>query len=39
MSESVRVRQEDGIAEILLNRPDAFNAFNQEMVVLLQIPH
>ncbi len=35
MSESVKVRQEDGIAEILLNRPDAFNAFNQEMVGLL----
>jgi 2-(1,2-epoxy-1,2-dihydrophenyl)acetyl-CoA isomerase len=35
MSESVKLRQEDGIAEILLNRPDAFNAFNQEMVVLL----
>jgi 2-(1,2-epoxy-1,2-dihydrophenyl)acetyl-CoA isomerase len=35
MSESVKLRQEDRIAEILLNRPEAFNAFNQEMVALL----
>ena len=35
MTETVRLKEEDGIAVILLNRPEAFNAFEQETVVLL----
>jgi 2-(1,2-epoxy-1,2-dihydrophenyl)acetyl-CoA isomerase len=35
MTESVRLRKEGGIAVVLLNRPEAYNAFDQEMVVLL----
>lgn len=35
MAESVKLKEEDGIAVILLNRPEAFNAFDQEMVMLL----
>jgi 2-(1,2-epoxy-1,2-dihydrophenyl)acetyl-CoA isomerase len=35
MTESVKLKEEDGIALVLLNRPEAFNAFDQEMVVLL----
>ena len=35
MAEWVKLKKESGIAEILLNRPEAFNAFDQEMVVFL----
>jgi len=35
MAELIRIKREGGIAEVLLNRPEAFNAFNQEMIVLL----
>ena len=35
MTESVKLKKEDGIAVVLLNRPHAFNAFDQDMVVLL----
>ena len=32
MAELVRVTKENGIASVLLNRPEAFNAFNMDMV-------
>jgi 2-(1,2-epoxy-1,2-dihydrophenyl)acetyl-CoA isomerase len=35
MTEAVTVRREGGIAVVMLNRPEAFNAFDQEMVELL----
>ena len=35
MTASVKLTEEDGIAEVLLNRPEAFNAFDQDMVVFL----
>ncbi|HUL31130.1 MAG TPA: enoyl-CoA hydratase-related protein [Thermodesulfobacteriota bacterium] len=35
MTESVKLREENGMAVVLLNRPEAFNAFDQEMVTLL----
>jgi 2-(1,2-epoxy-1,2-dihydrophenyl)acetyl-CoA isomerase len=35
MTESVILRKETGIAKVLLNRPEVFNAFDQEMVMLL----
>ena len=35
MAELVKLKKEGGIAEVLLNRPEAFNAFNQDMVMLL----
>ncbi len=35
MTESITLKEEDGIAVVLLNRPGAFNAFDQEMVMLL----
>lgn len=35
MTESIKLRNEGGIATVLLNRPHAFNAFDQDMVVLL----
>jgi 2-(1,2-epoxy-1,2-dihydrophenyl)acetyl-CoA isomerase len=31
MAESVKVEIKDGVAKVLLNRPDTFNAFDQEM--------
>jgi 2-(1,2-epoxy-1,2-dihydrophenyl)acetyl-CoA isomerase len=35
MREAVTLRREGGIAVVMLNRPEAFNAFDQEMVELL----
>jgi 2-(1,2-epoxy-1,2-dihydrophenyl)acetyl-CoA isomerase len=35
MRESIKIKKESGIAEVLLNRPDAFNAFDLGMVELL----
>jgi 2-(1,2-epoxy-1,2-dihydrophenyl)acetyl-CoA isomerase len=35
MPEPVKLRKENGVAEVLLNRPEAFNAFDQDMVMLL----
>ncbi len=35
MTTSITLRRENGIAKVLLNRPEAFNAFDQEMVMLL----
>ena len=35
MTESIRLRKNGGIAEILLNRPKAFNAFDLDMIELL----
>jgi 2-(1,2-epoxy-1,2-dihydrophenyl)acetyl-CoA isomerase len=35
MPELVTCRKENGIATLMLNRPEAFNAFNMEMVSLL----
>jgi 2-(1,2-epoxy-1,2-dihydrophenyl)acetyl-CoA isomerase len=32
MAETVIVRQEDGVATVLLNRPEAFNAFDLELL-------
>ena len=32
MSELVEIKQDDTAAEVALNRPEAFNAFNYEMV-------
>ena len=32
MSELIDIKQQDAIAEIALNRPEAYNAFNYEMV-------
>ena len=32
MSELIRLKQYGGIAEIALNRPEAYNAFNYELV-------
>jgi 2-(1,2-epoxy-1,2-dihydrophenyl)acetyl-CoA isomerase len=35
MKEPIRIKKESGIVEVLLNRPDAFNAFDLDMVELL----
>jgi len=35
MEASIKLKKENGIAEVLLNRPDAFNAFDLDMVELL----
>lgn len=35
MTMSVTLSKKSGIAEVLLNRPEAFNAFDQEMVMFL----
>ena len=35
MSDLIKVKQHDSIAEVTLNRPEAFNAFNLELVSLL----
>jgi 2-(1,2-epoxy-1,2-dihydrophenyl)acetyl-CoA isomerase len=35
MEESIRLKKENGIVEVLLNRPDTFNAFDLDMVELL----
>jgi len=35
MTVSVALSKKSGIAEVLLNRPEAFNAFDQEMVMFL----
>ena len=35
MTEAVRLRRDGKIAVVMLNRPEAFNAFDQEMVELL----
>ncbi len=35
MTESIRIKKEGGIVEVLLNRPEAFNAFDLDMVELL----
>lgn len=32
MSELIEIKQQDAIAEVALNRPEAYNAFNFEMV-------
>jgi 2-(1,2-epoxy-1,2-dihydrophenyl)acetyl-CoA isomerase len=34
MTEPIRLRKDGGIAEVLLNRPAAFNAFNLDMIEL-----
>ena len=35
MAELVKVNKDGGTAEVLLSRPEAFNAFNLEMIELL----
>src|SRR4030043_185837 len=35
MSELVTIRKEEGIATLMLDRPEAFNAFNMDMVSTL----
>jgi 2-(1,2-epoxy-1,2-dihydrophenyl)acetyl-CoA isomerase len=35
MTESLKLKKEDGIAVVLLNRPEVFNAFDQSMVGFL----
>ena len=35
MTESIKLKEENGIAVVLLDRPEAFNAFDQDMVVFL----
>ena len=35
MSELIQIRRKDAIAEVTLNRPEAYNAFNYEMVAQL----
>jgi 2-(1,2-epoxy-1,2-dihydrophenyl)acetyl-CoA isomerase len=35
MKELIRIKKESGIVEVLLNRPDAFNAFDLDMIELL----
>ncbi|RPJ04524.1 MAG: enoyl-CoA hydratase/isomerase family protein, partial [Deltaproteobacteria bacterium] len=35
MTEAVRLRRDGKIGVVMLNRPEAFNAFDQEMVELL----
>lgn len=35
VTESIRIKKDGGIVEVLLNRPDAFNAFDLDMVELL----
>ena len=35
MSELIEIKQHDAIAEVALNRPEAYNAFNYEMVAQL----
>jgi len=36
MTELIRLKKDGGIVEVLLNRPEAFNAFNLDMIELLQ---
>ena len=36
MTEPIRIKKEGGIVEVLLNRPEAFNAFDLEMIELLE---
>ncbi len=36
MTEPIRLRKEDGIGELLFNRPEAFNAFDLNMIELLE---
>ncbi len=36
MTEPIRLKKEDGIVEVLFNRPEAFNAFDLDMIDLLQ---
>ena len=35
MTESIRLKKDGGIVEILLNRPETFNAFDLDMIELL----
>jgi enoyl-CoA hydratase/carnithine racemase len=35
MTNSIRIKKEERIVEVLLNRPEAFNAFDLDMVELL----
>ena len=34
MTEPIRLRKDGGMVEVLLNRPEAFNAFNLDMIEL-----
>src|SRR4030042_169058 len=34
MTKSIRLRRDGGIVEVLLNRPEAFNAFDLDMIEL-----
>ena len=36
MTEPIRLKKDGGIVEVLLNRPEAFNAFNLDMIELLE---
>jgi 2-(1,2-epoxy-1,2-dihydrophenyl)acetyl-CoA isomerase len=36
MIEPIRLKKDGGIVEVLLNRPEAFNAFNLDMIELLE---
>jgi 2-(1,2-epoxy-1,2-dihydrophenyl)acetyl-CoA isomerase len=36
MTEPIRLKKEGGIVEVLLNRPEAFNAFDLDMIELLE---
>ena len=32
MSDPIRITEDDGIAKLILNRPEVFNAFDHDMV-------
>jgi len=36
MTDLIRLKKDGGIVEVMLNRPEAFNAFNLDMIELLQ---
>ena len=36
MTEPIKLKKEGGIVEVLLNRPEAFNAFDLDMIELLE---
>ncbi len=36
MTERIKIKKDGGIVEVLLNRPEAFNAFNLDMIELLE---
>ena len=36
MTDLIRLKKDDGIVEVLLNRPETVNAFNLDMIELFQ---